>query len=39
MGKRVAVVSETDMNVALAEGTVKRLTGGDRVKARRLYQD
>ena len=39
MGKRVAVVSETDKNAALAEGTVKRFTGGDKVKARKLYQD
>ena len=37
MGKRVAVVSETDKNAALAEGAVKRFTGGDKVKARKLY--
>lgn len=39
LGRRVAVVSETDKGARLAEETVKRLTGGDRVKARRLYQD
>jgi len=39
MGRRVAVVSETDKGAKMAEETVKRLTGGDRIKARKLYQD
>ncbi|BCO36017.1 phage/plasmid primase, P4 family [Mycobacterium heckeshornense] len=37
-GRRIAVVSETDKGAKLAEETVKRLTGGDRIKARKLYQ-
>jgi putative DNA primase/helicase len=39
MGKRLAVVSETDKGAQMAEATAKQLTGGDRVKARKLYQD
>lgn len=38
-GKRVAVLHETDRGRRLAEATVKRLTGGDRVKARRMRED
>jgi len=38
-GARWAVVSESDHGRRLAEATVKRLTGGDRIKARRMRQD
>ncbi len=38
-GLRLAVVHETDAGRRLAEGTVKRLTGGDRLKARRMRED
>jgi putative DNA primase/helicase len=39
MGKRLVVVSESDEGRRLAVATVKRLTGGDRIKARRMRQD
>jgi putative DNA primase/helicase len=38
-GLRLAVLHESDQGRRLAEGTVKRLTGGDRVKARRMRED
>ncbi len=38
-GKRLALVHESDAGHKLAEGTVKRLTGGDRLKARRMHED
>ena len=38
-GLRLAVLHESDRGRRLAEGTVKRLTGGDRVKARRMRED
>lgn len=38
-GLRLAVLHEGDEGRRLAEGTVKRLTGGDRVKARRMRED
>lgn len=38
MGTRLAVVSETDKGAQMAEATAKQLTGGDRIKARKLYQ-
>lgn len=38
-GVRWVVVSETDQGRRLAEATVKRLTGGDEIKARRMRQD
>lgn len=38
-GRRLAVLQETNQGRHLAEGTVKRLTGGDRVKARRMRED
>lgn len=38
-GVRWVVVSESDQGRRLAEATVKRLTGGDRIKARRMRQD
>ncbi|HET7386139.1 MAG TPA: phage/plasmid primase, P4 family [Nocardioidaceae bacterium] len=38
-GVRWAVVSENDKGRRLAEATMKRLTGGDEVKARRMRQD
>jgi putative DNA primase/helicase len=38
-GLRVAVLHETDHGRRLAEGTVKRLTGGDKLKARRMRED
>src|SRR5665647_220111 len=39
LGVRWVVVSESDAGRRLAEATVKRLTGGDRIKARRMRQD
>jgi putative DNA primase/helicase len=38
-GMRLAVLHEGDAGRRLAEGTDKRLTGGDRVKARRMRED
>jgi putative DNA primase/helicase len=38
-GLRLAVLHESDRGRYLAEGTVKRLTGGDQVKARRMRED
>lgn len=38
-GRRLVVIQETDKGRALAEGTVKRLTGGDQIKARRMRED
>jgi len=38
-GMRLAVTHETDAGRRLAEGTVKRLTGGDRIIARRMRED
>ena len=38
-GLRLAVMHESDHGRRLAEGTVKRLTGGDRLKARRMRED
>lgn len=38
-GARWVVVSESDAGRRLAEATVKRLTGGDPVRARRMRQD
>lgn len=38
-GRRLAVLHETDAGRQLAEGTVKRLTGGDRIKARHMRED
>jgi len=38
-GLRLAIMHETDKGRRLAEATVKRLTGGDRLKARRMRED
>jgi putative DNA primase/helicase len=38
-GLRLARIDEPDHGRRLAEGTVKQLTGGDRVKARRMRED
>jgi putative DNA primase/helicase len=38
-GLRLALLPETDAGQALAEGTVKRLTGGDQITARRMRED
>lgn len=38
-GARLAVVQEFDQDRRLAEGTVKRLTGGDPIPARRMRED
>ena len=38
-GRRLAILHETDSGRRLAEATVKRLTGGDQVKARRMRED
>lgn len=39
LGVRWVVVSESDKGRRLAEATVKRLTGGDRIRARRMRRD
>ncbi|MGI8517257.1 MAG: DNA primase family protein [Acidimicrobiia bacterium] len=36
---RLAVASETERRVKLAEASIKNLTGGDRISARRLYEN
>lgn len=38
-GLRLVFCSETDDQVRLAEATMKALTGGDRIKARRMRED
>ncbi len=38
-GLRLAILHESDAGRRLAEATVKRLTGGDRLKARRMRED
>jgi putative DNA primase/helicase len=38
-GRRLVVVSESDQGRRLAEATMKRLTGGDRIKARYMHRD
>lgn len=38
-GKRLAVVMETDAHDRLAEALIKSLTGGDRLRARRMRED
>lgn len=38
-GRRLVVANETSMSARLAEERVKELTGGDRLRARRLYED
>jgi putative DNA primase/helicase len=38
-GMRLARIDEGDKGRHLGEGTVKRLTGGDRIKARRMRED
>lgn len=39
LGRRLVVVSESDRGNRLAEATMKRLTGGDRIKARHMRKD
>lgn len=39
LGLRLVVVSESDRDRHLAEATMKRLTGGDTIRARRMRQD
>lgn len=39
LGRRLVVVSESDRDRRLAEATMKRLTGGDTIKARRMRKD
>jgi len=39
MGARLVVTTEIDQGKALAEGLVKQLTGGDRIKARFMRKD
>jgi putative DNA primase/helicase len=39
LGVRLAVTQETDQGRKLAVATVKRLTGGDKIRARRMRQD
>ena len=38
-GTRLAVAQEPELGERLRESTVKHITGGDRIVARRLYQD
>lgn len=38
-GRRLVVLSETDARIRLSAATLKRLTGGDPIKARALRQD
>ena len=38
-GRRLVVVSESDQHRRLAEGTMKRLTGGDPIKSRYMGKD
>lgn len=38
-GKRLVVVQETEAGKRLAESLVKELTGGDRIRARRMRED
>jgi putative DNA primase/helicase len=38
-GKRLVVCAESDDGRTLAEGQLKQLTGGDRIKARRMKED
>jgi len=38
-GARLAVAIESDEGARLAEGTIKQMTGSDRIAARRLYED
>jgi putative DNA primase/helicase len=38
-GLRLAITPETDSGRRLAEGTVKRLTGGDKITARRMHEN
>lgn len=38
-GKRLAIASELEQGKAFAEVTVKQLTGGDRITARRMRED
>ncbi|WP_268932360.1 DNA primase family protein [Mycolicibacterium hodleri] len=39
LGRRLVVVSESERDRRLAEATMKRLTGGDTIRARRMRQD
>jgi putative DNA primase/helicase len=39
MGQRLVVVAETEKDRRLAEATMKRLIGGDTIRARRMRQD
>ncbi|MBT1002635.1 hypothetical protein KIH31_08470 [Paenarthrobacter sp. DKR-5] len=39
LGRRLVAVSESDQGRRLAEATVKRLTGGDKIRARKMRQD
>jgi putative DNA primase/helicase len=39
LGKRWAVISESDKGRVMAEATMKRLTGGDKISAKRMRQD
>ena len=38
-GRRLVLASESDLQAKLAEGFVKRLTGGDEMKARLMYKN
>jgi putative DNA primase/helicase len=39
LGRRLVVVSESERDRQMAEATMKRLTGGDTIRARRMRQD
>lgn len=39
MGRRLAAINETNRDARIADATAKQVTGGDRMKARKLYCD
>jgi putative DNA primase/helicase len=39
LGKRMVTISETDENMEIRDGLVKKLTGGDRLTGRHLFKD
>jgi P4 family phage/plasmid primase-like protien len=39
LGKRMVTISETDENMEIRDGLVKKLTGGDRLSGRHLFKD
>lgn len=39
LGRRMVTISETDENMEIRDGLVKKLTGGDRLSGRHLFKD